>query len=103
MPKRSARRELPRANSDGDLQPPLDLSRIIDCFDGLSRPIGIRPDAELVNSILEVTIEQIGNAKSIRSVLRKGCSFLTAACEGFFRWLKTDPFYPKQWRSTTIE
>lgn len=107
------------------------LSPMIDCFDGLvvSWSIGTRPDAELVNSMLDAAVEKvadsenrpvvhsdrgahyrwpgwltrIGNAKLIRSMSRKGCSPDNAACEGFFGRLKTELFYPRQWRSTTIE
>jgi putative transposase len=107
------------------------LSPMIDCFDGLvvSWSIGTRPDAELVNSMLDAAVEKmpesenrpvvhsdrgahyrwpgwltrIGNAKLIRSMSRKGCTPDNAACEGFFGRLKTELFYPRQWRSTTIE
>lgn len=34
---------------------------------------------------------------------RKGCSPDNAACEGFFGRLKTELFYPRDWRSTTVE
>ena len=34
---------------------------------------------------------------------RKGCSPDNAACESFFGRLKTELFYPRHWRSTTIE
>ena len=34
---------------------------------------------------------------------RKGCSPDNAACEGFFGRLKTEMFYPGNWRSTTID
>ena len=34
---------------------------------------------------------------------RKGCSPNNAACEGFFGRLKTELFYPRDWRTTTIE
>ncbi|EAY62388.1 Transposase [Burkholderia cenocepacia PC184] len=33
---------------------------------------------------------------------RKACSPDNAACEGFFGRLKTEMFYPGDWRSTTI-
>jgi len=107
------------------------LSPMIDCFDGLvvSWSIGTRPDAELVNSMLDAAVEKmsdsenrpvvhsdrgahyrwpgwltrIGNANLIRSMSRKGCSPDNAACEGFFGRLKTELFYPRPWRSTTIE
>ena len=34
---------------------------------------------------------------------RKGCSPDNAACEGFFRRLKTEWFYPGNWQSMTVE
>lgn len=34
---------------------------------------------------------------------RKGCSPDNAACEGFFGRLKTELFYPRDWKTTTIE
>ena len=107
------------------------LSPMIDCFDGMvvSWSIGTRPDAELVNTMLDGAVEtiasgndrpvvhsdrgahyrwpgwlsRIGKAKLIRSMSRKGCSPDNAACEGFFGRLKTELFYPRNWRSTTIE
>jgi transposase InsO family protein/transposase-like protein len=107
------------------------LSPMIDCFDGMvvSWSIGTRPDADLVNSMLDAAVEKvagsdnrpvvhsdrgahyrwpgwlarIGRARLIRSMSRKGCSPDNAACEGFFGRLKTEWFYPRQWRSATIE
>ncbi|WP_137940502.1 IS3 family transposase [Chitinivorax sp. B] len=107
------------------------LSPMIDCFDGLviSWSIGTRPDAELVNTMLDAAIETVTNsndrpvvhsdrgahyrwpgwlsrmrdAKLIRSMSRKGCSPDNAACEGFFGRLKTEWFYPGNWRTTSIE
>ncbi|RBO88514.1 IS3 family transposase [Pseudochrobactrum asaccharolyticum] len=107
------------------------LSPIIDCFDGLviSWSIGTKPDAELVNTMLDAAIEtvtgtderpivhsdrgahyrwpgwlsRISDAKLVRSMSRKACSPDNAACEGFFGRLKTELFYPRDWRSTTIE
>jgi len=107
------------------------LSPVIDCFDGLvvSWSIGTRPDAELVNSMLDAAIEtvtsgddrpivhsdrgahyrwpgwisRIANAKLVRSMSRKGYSPDNAACEGFFGRLKNELFYPRNWQSTTIE
>ncbi len=97
------------------------LSPIIDCFDGLviSWSIGTRPDAELVNTMLDAAVDtvansndrpvvhsdrgahyrwpgwlsRIENAKLTRSMSRKGCSPDNAACEGFFGRLKTEMFY----------
>ena len=107
------------------------LSPIIDCFDGLvvSWTIGTRPDAELVNTMLDAAIETLANsddrpvvrsdrgghyrwpgwlsrmhnAKLIRSMSRKGCSPSNAVCEGFFGRLRTELFYPRDWQTTTIE
>ncbi|MBD2860364.1 IS3 family transposase [Spongiibacter sp. KMU-158] len=106
------------------------LSPIIDCFDGMvvSWSIGTRPNAELVNTMLEAAIEtlavdiekpivhsdrgghyrwpgwlsRIESANLIRSMSRKACSPDNAACEGFFGRLKTEMFYPRDWRSTSI-
>ncbi|WP_282412797.1 IS3 family transposase, partial [Pseudomonas sp. PS01299] len=107
------------------------LSPMIDCFDGkvISWSIGTRPDAELVNTMLDAAVEtvasndkrpvvhsdrgahyrwpgwlsRIADAKLIRSMSRKGCSPDNAACEGFFGRLKTELFYPRNWQSTSIE
>lgn len=107
------------------------LSPIIDCFDGLvvSWTIGTRPDAELVNTMLDAAIEsvehsddrpvvhsdrgahyrwpgwlsRVGKANLIRSMSRKGCSPDNAACEGFFGRLKTELFYPRDWQKITVE
>ncbi|MEN0100916.1 MAG: IS3 family transposase, partial [Brucella pseudogrignonensis] len=107
------------------------LSPIIDCFDGLviSWSIGTRPDAELINMMLDAAIEtvtgadkrpivhsdrgahyrwpgwlsRISDAKLVRSMSRKACSPDNAACEGFFGRLKTEFFYPSDWRNTTLE
>lgn len=106
------------------------LSPIIDCFDGLvvSWAIGTRPDADLVNAMIDEAIgtldanerptvhsdrgahyrwpgwlSRIEDAKLTRSMSRKGCTPDNAACEGFFGRLKTEMFYPREWRETTIE
>lgn len=107
------------------------LSPVIDCFDGqvVSWSIGTRPDAELVNTMLDAAIEtidcsgerplvhsdrgahyrwpgwlsRIAKAGLTRSMSRKGCSPDNAACEGFFGRLKTEMFYPGNWQSTSIE
>ena len=107
------------------------LSPIIDCFDGLviSWSIGTHPDAELVNTMLDAAIEtlsdadarpivhsdrgahyrwpgwlsRVDDAKLVRSMSRKGCSQDNAACEGFFGRLKTELFYPRDWRAATVE
>ena len=107
------------------------LSPIIDCFDGMvvSWTIGTSPDAELVNTMLDAAIEtladtadrpvvhsdrgghyrwpgwlsRMSNANFIRSMSRKACSPDNAACEGFFGRLKNELFYPRDWKTATIE
>ena len=107
------------------------LSPIIDCFDGMviSWSIGTQLDAGFVNTMLDAAIEtvtdgeerpivhsdrgahyrwpgwlnRITNAQLVRSMSRKGCSQDNAACEGFFGRLKTELFYPRDWKSITIE
>jgi putative transposase len=107
------------------------LSPIIDCFDGMviSWSIGTQPDAGLVNTMLDAAIETVTNgeertiihtdrgahyrwpgwltrisdSKLVRSMSRKGCSQDNAACEGFFGRLKTELFYPRDWKDITIE
>lgn len=107
------------------------LSPMIDCFDGMviSWTIGTRPDAELVNTMLDAAIgtvtasnerptvhsdrgahyrwpgwlSRIADARLARSMSRKACSPDNAACEGFFGRMKTEMFYARNWLSTTIE
>jgi len=107
------------------------LSPMIDCYDGLvvSGSISTRPDAELVNTMLDAAIEtvasqssrpvvhsdrgghyrwpgwlsRIAEAKLVRSMSRKACSPDNAACEGFFGRLKNEMFYARNWLSTTID
>jgi transposase InsO family protein len=43
------------------------------------------------------------DAKLVRSMSRKGCSPDNAACEGFFGRLKTELFYSRDWRATTVD
>jgi transposase InsO family protein len=104
---------------------------MIDCFDGMvvSWSIGTRPDADLVNTMLDAAIEtvsagrdrpvvhsdrgghyrwpgwlsRIEEAKLIRSMSRKACSPDNAACEGFFGRLKNELFYSRDWLNTTID
>jgi transposase InsO family protein len=107
------------------------LSPMIDCFDGMvvSWSIGTRPNAELVNTMLDAAVEKItasgdrpvvhsdrgghyrwpgwlsriAEAKLVRSMSRKGYSPDNAACEGFFGRLKIEMFFSRDWLSTTIE
>ena len=106
------------------------LSPVIDCFDGLviSWTIGTTPDADLVNTMLDAAVETIADsearpivhsdrgghyrwpgwleridaAKLVRSMSRKASSQDNAACEGFFGRLKTEFFYPRDWRAFTV-
>jgi transposase InsO family protein/transposase-like protein len=107
------------------------LSPMIDCFDGMvvSWSIGTRPDAELVNTMLDAAIDTVvtstdrpvvhsdrgghyrwpgwltrmGNARLTRSMSRKACSPDNAACEGFFGRLKNELFYARDWVNTTVD
>lgn len=107
------------------------LSPMIDCYDGMvvSWSIGTRPDAELVNTMLDAAIQtvatsgarpvvhsdrgghyrwpgwltRISDAKLVRSMSRKGCSPDNAACEGFFGRLKNELFYSRDWMSASTE
>jgi putative transposase len=106
------------------------LSPMVDCFDGLltSSSIGISPDAELVNSMLDVAIstlnkgeqpivhsdrgahyrwpgwlERMKEAGLTRSMSQKGCSPDNAACEGFFGRIKNEMFYNRSWAGVSIE
>ena len=95
----------------------------------VSWSIGTRPDAELVNTMLDAAIETIaGEQRTACRALRsrsplplawmaiahhgceadsidvtQGCSPDNAACEGFFGRLKTELFYPRDWQTTSIE
>jgi len=100
------------------------LSPMIDCFDGsvVSWAIGTKPNAELVNTMLDGAVALLGegehpivhsdrgshyrwpdwirkteSAGLIRSMSKKGCSPDNAACEGFFGRLKNELFYGRSW------
>lgn len=106
------------------------LSPTMDCFDGLlvAWRISRRPNAELVNGMLDDVIDSIGEScKPIihtdrgchyrwpgwiermnrngytRSMSKKGCSPDNAACEGLFGRVKNEFFYNQDWKDTTIE
>lgn len=106
------------------------LSPIVDCFDGMlvSWTIGTRPDAELVNTMLDLAIDTLGEdehpllhndrgchyrwsgwiartdeAGIIRSMSMKGCSPDNAACEGVFGRIKNEMFYDRPWAGVSIE
>ncbi|EBP0111902.1 IS3 family transposase [Salmonella enterica] len=106
------------------------LSPVIDCFDGqvVSWAIGTRPDAMLVNTMLDDALATLRGTETpiihsdrgghyrwpgwlgrinasglIRSMSRKGCSPDNAACEGFFGRIKNEMFYGRNWASTSLE
>jgi len=106
------------------------LSPIVDCFDGMlvSWTIGTRPDAELVNTMLDSAIGTLGEGERpllhndrgchyrwpgwierttkagiIRSMSKKGCSPDNAACEGVFGRIKNEMFYNRSWAGVSIE
>lgn len=106
------------------------LSPIVDCFDGMLPcwTIGISPDSNLVNSMLDEAIslldenehpivhsdrgchyrwpgwiKKIENAGLTRSMSKKGCSPDNSACEGLFGRLKNEMFYDIDWTGVNIE
>ena len=106
------------------------LSSVVDCFDGkvVSWSLSTRPDAELVNTMLDSAVEtlnagerpvihsdrgghyrwsgwleRVNAAGLIRSMSRKGCSPDNAACEGFFGRLKTEMYHGRKWSGITPE
>ena len=114
------------ALSDGKLY----LSAMIDCFDGMviGLTIGSRPDADLVNTMLDVVIAELPDgcyptvhsdrgchyrwpgwiqrmreAGLTRSMSKKVCSPDNAACEGFFGRLKNEMFYERSWIEVSPE
>lgn len=105
------------------------LSPIVDCFDGLlvTWKIGLSPDSNLVNSMLDDAInklnpnekpivhsdrgvhyrwpgwiERMDNNGLIRSMSKKGCSPDNSACEGVFGRLKNEMFYNTDWTDVSI-
>jgi transposase InsO family protein len=106
------------------------LSPVIDCFDGkvVAWNTSKRPDAELVNTMLDDAIDTlipsehpvihddrgahyrwpgwIGRCEAaglVRSMSAKGCSPDNSACEGFFGRLKNEFFYRRDWRGITYD
>ena len=100
------------------------LSAMIDCFDGMviAWTIGPRPNADLVNTMLDGVIaklpdgcypavhpdrgchyrwpgwiQRMKEAGLTRSMSKKGCSPDNAACKGFFGRLKNKMFYGRSW------
>ena len=106
------------------------LSPIVDCFDGLlpSWTISTRPNAEMVNSMLDAAtatlnpdehpiihsdrgfhyrwpgwIARTEKAGLTRSMSRKGCPPDNAACEGLFGRIKNEMFYNRSWAGVSID
>lgn len=106
------------------------LSPIIDCFDGMivSWTVSTRPDAQMVNAMLDMATETLDNSNRpiihsdrgchyrwpgwlerieksalVRSMSKKGCSPDNSACEGFFGRIKTEMFYGRIWDGVTID
>ena len=106
------------------------LSPVIDCFDGMlvSWTVSTRPDAEMVNTMLDIAtgtlnngvcpiihsdrgchyrwpgwLERIEKAALVRSMSKKGCSPDNAACEGFFGRIKNEMFYNRTWIGVTMD
>ena len=106
------------------------LSALVDCFDGLlpTWTIGLRPNAELVNTMLDNGIALLNDSEHpivhtdrgchyrwpgwikrmeeaglTRSMSKKGCSPDNSACEGVFGRLKNEMFYGVDWKDVTID
>ena len=106
------------------------LSPMIDCFDGMpvSWRIGISPNAELANGMLDDAvhhlkggecpivhtdrgchyrwpgwISRMEQAQLQRSMSKKGCSPDNSACEGFFGRMKNEMYYGFSWLDVSIE
>lgn len=106
------------------------LSAMIDCFDGkvAGWTTGTRPNADLVNTMLDQVIanlpegchpvvhsdrgchyrwpgwiDRMNGAGLIRSMSKKGCSPDNAACEGFFGRLKNEMFYGRSWEKVSLD
>lgn len=72
------------------------LSPMIDCFDGMvvSWSIGTRPDAELVNTMLDAAIESVSST-SERPLVHSDRG-------PHYRW-PGELFYPRNWQCASIE
>ena len=106
------------------------LSPIVDCFDGMlvSWTISTRPDAQLVNTMLDMAtstlnddecpiihsdrgchyrwpgwLERIEKASLKQSMSKKGCAPDNAACEGFFGRIKNEMFYNRNWMGVSLD
>jgi len=105
------------------------LSPVVDCFDGMlvSWTVATHPDAEMVNSMLDMAtttlrdgeypivhsdrgchyrwpgwIERMEKSELVRSMSKKGCSPDNSACEGVFGRIKNEMFYNRSWVGISI-
>lgn len=106
------------------------FSPVVDCFDGLlvSWTMSNRPDAELVNTMLDLATDTLNDGETpiihsdrgshyrwpswlertektglVRSMSKKGCSPDNAACEGVFGRIKNEMFYNRSWTGVTMD
>jgi len=106
------------------------LSPIVDCFDGLlvSWIMSTHPDAELVNTMLDLAtetleagekpiihsdrgshyrwpgwLERVEKAGLVRSMSKKACSPDNSACEGLFGRIKNEMFYNRSWQDVSMD
>lgn len=106
------------------------LSPIVDCFDGMlvSWPVSTRPDADMVNTMLDLAtgtltegklpiihsdrgchyrwpgwLERAEKSGLIRSMSKKGCSPDHSACEGLFGRIKNEMFYNRSWHGVSLD
>ena len=106
------------------------LAPVIDCYDGMpvAWNISCKPDAQLVNAMLDRAIrslpqdahpilhsdrgchyrwpgwiKRVDDTGLTRSMSRKGCSPDNSACEGFFGRMKNEMFYGRSWQGVTLE
>jgi transposase InsO family protein len=94
----------------------------------VSWTISTRPDAEMVNSMLDLAadklseeerpivhsdrgshyrwpgwIERIAGYDLTQSMSKKGCSADNAACEGLFGRIKNEMFYNRSWKNVSLD
>jgi transposase InsO family protein len=94
----------------------------------VSWTISTRPDAEMVNSMLDLAadklseeerpivhsdrgshyrwpgwIERIAGYDLTQSMSKKGCSPDNAACEGLFGRIKNEMFYNRSWKNVSLD
>ena len=80
------------------------LSPVIDCFDGkvISWTVGMRRDAQLVNTMLNAAIERI-DLSSCRRVRWPSQRLLAPQCGLRGRSIEDRGFHHGNWQSTTVD